>query len=274
MSDKTAKSLDSPARKTGYYLLGQGYRAYNPVLMRFTSADSWSPFGRGGLNAYAYCAGDPVNASDPSGHFLWFGNMKFQLTSLASRMFSSSTRFRPQQSDWYFEPTGPQSDSPRTSVTMLSSYSSMASLGATAPTTRPVSTTSKPAALELALNYLPADDLTRLRLVSKEMRGAVDRFSRRNFDDYLKRPAAHPGIENRGLASDVEKVIGAAAGKVPGVSMAEASLNMKLVDAKTRFKATHDYTWDVEVGLGQRQEYFKGTWKQPTHVLVKAVRKT
>ncbi|AVI87072.1 conserved hypothetical protein [Pseudomonas syringae pv. tomato T1] len=53
---------------TGHYLLGNGYRAYNPVLMRFNSPDSLSPFGEGGLNAYAYCAGDPVNRSDPSGH--------------------------------------------------------------------------------------------------------------------------------------------------------------------------------------------------------------
>ncbi|SDW89091.1 RHS repeat-associated core domain-containing protein [Pseudomonas syringae] len=53
---------------TGHYPLGNGYRAYNPVLMRFNSPDSLSPFGKGGLNAYAYCAGDPVNRSDPSGH--------------------------------------------------------------------------------------------------------------------------------------------------------------------------------------------------------------
>jgi len=53
---------------TGRYLLGNGYRAYNPVLMRFNSPDSLSPFGKGGLNAYAYCVGDPVNRSDPSGH--------------------------------------------------------------------------------------------------------------------------------------------------------------------------------------------------------------
>ncbi len=30
---------------TGHYLLGNGYRAYNPVLMRFNSPDSLSPFG-------------------------------------------------------------------------------------------------------------------------------------------------------------------------------------------------------------------------------------
>lgn len=53
---------------TGHYLLGNGYRAFNPVLMRFSSPDSLSPFARGGLNAYAYCLGDPVNYSDPSGH--------------------------------------------------------------------------------------------------------------------------------------------------------------------------------------------------------------
>lgn len=57
-----------PDPVTGHYLLGNGYRAYNPVLMRFNSPDNLSPFGKGGLNAYAYCGGDPVNRSDPSGH--------------------------------------------------------------------------------------------------------------------------------------------------------------------------------------------------------------
>lgn len=53
---------------TSHYMLGNGYRAYSPLLMIFIQPDSWSPFGAGGLNAYAYCAGDPVNATDPSGH--------------------------------------------------------------------------------------------------------------------------------------------------------------------------------------------------------------
>ncbi|MBA1187899.1 RHS repeat-associated core domain-containing protein [Pseudomonas entomophila] len=51
----------------GGYLLGNGHRAYQPALRRFLSADVLSPFGAGGINAYAYCANDPVNHQDPSG---------------------------------------------------------------------------------------------------------------------------------------------------------------------------------------------------------------
>ncbi len=51
----------------GDYALGNGHRSYSPARMRFNSPDSLSPFGRGGLNAYCYCAGDPVNFIDPSG---------------------------------------------------------------------------------------------------------------------------------------------------------------------------------------------------------------
>ncbi|WP_427185035.1 RHS repeat-associated core domain-containing protein [Bordetella bronchialis] len=53
---------------TGGYALGNGYRIYLPALMRFAEPDSDSPFQLGGINAYAYCHGDPVDRSDPSGH--------------------------------------------------------------------------------------------------------------------------------------------------------------------------------------------------------------
>ena len=73
----TPKALDSALAfngevreaDTGWYLLGKGYRAYDPQLRRFLSPDSASPFGVGGLNSYAYCLGDPVGLRDPSGHF-------------------------------------------------------------------------------------------------------------------------------------------------------------------------------------------------------------
>jgi RHS repeat-associated protein len=59
---------ERPDPVTGHYHLGNGYRQFNPVLMRFNSPDSWSPFGEGGLNAYAYCNGDPRNCEDKNGH--------------------------------------------------------------------------------------------------------------------------------------------------------------------------------------------------------------
>ncbi|WP_426809912.1 RHS repeat-associated core domain-containing protein [Pseudomonas sp. WOUb67] len=50
------------------YVLGQGYRSYSPALMRFLSPDSLSPFGEGGLGAYAFCGADPINYLDATGH--------------------------------------------------------------------------------------------------------------------------------------------------------------------------------------------------------------
>ncbi len=60
---------------SGCYLLGAGHhRPYSPTLGLFLAPDSASPFSAGGLNTLAYCAGDPINRSDPSGHFWkWIG---------------------------------------------------------------------------------------------------------------------------------------------------------------------------------------------------------
>lgn len=53
---------------TGLLILGD-YRAFDPALGRFLQWDDHSPFGKGGLNGYAYAGNDPVNFWDPSGHY-------------------------------------------------------------------------------------------------------------------------------------------------------------------------------------------------------------
>lgn len=55
-------------RTSDYYHLGNGVRVYDPVNQYFLSPDIYSPFGKGGANSRSYCANDPVNYSDPSGH--------------------------------------------------------------------------------------------------------------------------------------------------------------------------------------------------------------
>ncbi|MBZ9783505.1 RHS repeat-associated core domain-containing protein [Pseudomonas sp. REP124] len=75
---------------TGWYLLGNGYRAFDPVLMRFICPDSLSPFHRGGFNAYAYCQGDPVNRSDPNGHWWFWAGLK-SIGEFISRRFKRAT---------------------------------------------------------------------------------------------------------------------------------------------------------------------------------------
>lgn len=74
---------------TGWYHLGNGHRVYNPVLMRFHSPDRLSPFGKGGLNAYAYCSGSPVNRVDPSGRS-WLALLSSAVGSLLNTIFAGA----------------------------------------------------------------------------------------------------------------------------------------------------------------------------------------
>lgn len=57
-------------RETGFYFLNTRY--YNPEWRRFISPDSTDYLDTenvNGLNLFAYCGNDPVNYSDPTGHF-------------------------------------------------------------------------------------------------------------------------------------------------------------------------------------------------------------
>ncbi|MFF7061456.1 RHS repeat-associated core domain-containing protein [Pseudomonas sp. NPDC008258] len=58
------------------YHLGQGRRLYSPARGTFCSPDPLSPFGKGGVNAYAYCGGDPVNFTDPTGLSRTWGRIR------------------------------------------------------------------------------------------------------------------------------------------------------------------------------------------------------
>ncbi|MFJ3369099.1 RHS repeat-associated core domain-containing protein [Pseudomonas sp. NPDC086251] len=77
--------------KPEWYLLGNGYRAYNTLFMRFHSPDSLSPFGKGGLNAYGYCGGEPVMNSDPTGQSILSVLKPFteQLTNVVTKVVGS-----------------------------------------------------------------------------------------------------------------------------------------------------------------------------------------
>ncbi|NMX86112.1 RHS repeat-associated core domain-containing protein [Pseudomonas sp. WS 5010] len=70
--------LDVP---TNLYFLGNGLRAYSPSLRMFLQPDLLGPFDEGGINCYAYCAGNPINMRDPSG--MWPGWVKWVLTGVA-----------------------------------------------------------------------------------------------------------------------------------------------------------------------------------------------
>lgn len=73
------------------YPLGDGYRWYLSGRMGFNVADALSPFGGGGLGPYAYCAGDPINRIDPSGHVSFMPVLNWARTTYS--------RLRPYRDD-------------------------------------------------------------------------------------------------------------------------------------------------------------------------------
>ncbi len=68
---------------TGFQLLGNGYRAYNPELGRFMQPDMYSPFGKGGINPYVFANNNPIMGLDPSGQSVNFWmNIAFGVVGL------------------------------------------------------------------------------------------------------------------------------------------------------------------------------------------------
>ncbi|UFH50917.1 RHS repeat-associated core domain-containing protein [Pseudomonas sp. KNUC1026] len=83
---------------TAAYLLGHGYRRYLSGLMKFSRPDHFSPFGAGGLNAYAYGKSEPVNNLDPSGASLisMLGRMIRLLERAADRVWAMQRSYVPR----------------------------------------------------------------------------------------------------------------------------------------------------------------------------------
>ncbi|MCO1620154.1 MAG: RHS repeat-associated core domain-containing protein [Pseudomonas alloputida] len=80
------------------YPLGNGHRFYMPSLRRFNRADKKSPFDEGGMNAYVYCGGDPINHVDPTGQS-WsalLGAARGFLNALSRRAIAAARRFYQQ----------------------------------------------------------------------------------------------------------------------------------------------------------------------------------
>lgn len=76
---------------TNYYMLGNGHRGLHQHV--FLSPDGLSPFGRGGINAYAYSSGDPINYIDPSGKFILLKALAAVISTMAGTFSGLAAMF-------------------------------------------------------------------------------------------------------------------------------------------------------------------------------------
>lgn len=76
---------------TRYYMLGNGHRGLHQHV--FLSPDGLSPFGKGGINAYAYSSGDPINYIDPSGRYILFKAAAVFLSTMAGAFSWGAAHF-------------------------------------------------------------------------------------------------------------------------------------------------------------------------------------
>lgn len=176
---------------TRHYLLGNGYRVFNPVLMRLNSQDSMSPFGEGGLNPYAYCVGDPINLIDPTGHVpIW----NF-LRDSVSGYFGGRTGVIPTRT-----PTLAQAASGRrASLTEAHGTSGSAlvtaqpvSSGSVFYPARPSELSDLPSELlENIFGRLSGKDLANVARTASRMKDSVDNISALNFRRLMRGPSEH-----------------------------------------------------------------------------------
>jgi len=165
------------------YFLGSGYRFFNTVLMRFHSPDSFSPFAAGGINAYMYCAGDPVNRIDPSGHM---------------QIFSIGRPRSPLRVGYDYTVYGPTPHrlrvapypSNRPGAAVIASSSSSAVTTVSAGPSNNAGTTGSTAFVRTSTNnYRTIDDSTRRHLTTPEVEG--------RFRDYIQTVGPIRGLDGQ-----------------------------------------------------------------------------
>jgi RHS repeat-associated protein len=220
---------EQPDPVTGHYLLGNGYRAYNPTLMRFNSPDSLSPFGEGGLNAYAYCAGDPVNRSDPTGHFGWL--MGLTGLTLVSALGTGIAAVATIQS------------APETSKILGAVAGGLAvgalGLGAAArfqkiasfrPPVRGLEATDLDV-FEQITKYLSGPDMAALAQTSKRLNQMTNEISRARFGKLLRN--ASPGPRK------LDEIIHTGLGNRQGIAPSQAGTQISVSEARLKYPVGH-----------------------------------
>lgn len=225
-------------RATGFYLLGNGYRAYCPASRRFNRSDSWSPFGDGGLNGYAYCLGDPVNAWDPSGHFSWIP--RFIGSWFRALLPGRAPGWRPTP----VYPELPRSWPAFSAPSGQKNYEGVL--------------------IDKLLAKLEPVELTEMRRVSSGVRQRIDSFSERSLKRHEEEswyswfPDERGNFINVKRTTRAEMAIRSGAGLLGGVALSQASKLMPLSQARTQFARDNVGRWAPLVGMSGRREVFHG----------------
>ena len=195
-----------PDPVSGHYHLGIGYRQFNPVLMRFNSPDSWSPFGAGGINAYSYCVADPVNRVELDGHkSVWVRFAKGFKNRIGIRTPSKFDTVRPKiRSRIIKAPTSTASEPSEQLITRELSLGKSEPESAIRTLIADTRFKSTPENSRLAAQNRGSHDLTRARLLNRRTKSLdhVPETPDIDIKDFYAGKQGEPGSLTSKFASD------------------------------------------------------------------------